>query len=421
MLPDSSLQPIVQVHSQDYGGGAEAVARLHHLELLRQGHPCRLFVARKLGQDPGVEQIAYVRGPPGSRRLARWFERRTGRQYVYAPSFKALLAGLPEQAGLAHLHSLHGLESYADIRPLVALSRRIPVVLTLHDLWLLTGHCAYPLDCPRWLSGCGQCPDLERYPALPRDGTRANWHRKLSIFAQVRAHLIVPSQWVAEQVAQSPILRHLPVTVVHNPVDTRIFCPGERLLARQRLGLPPHRRILLITAQHWSNPYKGIREGLAVINQLTDPQLYVVAIGTDAEALLSQCRVPGRAVDYQEQQSALVDFYRAADLFLMPSRCETFGMVAAEAMACGTPVVAFAAGGVPDVLGADEGGRLIPPGDVAGMAEAVTRLLEEDEGRAALGVCAAARAAREFSLATHTHGCLKVYEEARRAHEARRN
>ncbi len=408
---------IVQVHSQDYGGGAEAVARLHHQELMRQGYPCRLIVARKLGQDPGVEQIDYVRGPPGLRRLIRWIERRTGGQYWYAPSFAALLARLPKQAQLVHLHSLHGIESYADIRPLIALSRRIPVVLTLHDLWLLTGHCAYPLECPRWRSGCGQCPDLERYPALPRDGTRANWRRKLRILAKVQGHLIVPSQWVAEQVAQSPILRHLPVTVVPNPVDTRLFCPSDRIPARERLGLPPEARVLLISAQHWTNPYKGLLEGLAVIRQISDPRLYVVAIGTDAEAVLSQCQVPGRAVAYQQQQSTLVDYYRAADVFLMPSRCETFGMVAAESMACGTPVVAFAVGGVMDVIGDDEGGCLVPPGDTGGMARAVVRLLEQDELRTAVGHRAAARAAKEFSLPAHTLGCLRVYEKARRTHD----
>ncbi|MBL8848523.1 MAG: glycosyltransferase, partial [Planctomycetaceae bacterium] len=304
---------------------------------------------------------------------------------------------------------LHGAEGYADIGPIAALARRCPVVMTVHDLWLVTGHCGYPLECGRWQTGCGNCPDLQRFPPIPHDATRWNWRRKQWAFRSADVHLIVPSSWVAEQLQQSPILRHLPATVVYSPIDTSYFHPTDRRAAREALGLPQDRKIVLLTAQSLSNVYKGVQEGVQALNRINDDRLFVVAIGRDAEAVLKECRAPGVAIAYQSEQSALADYYRAADVFLMPSRCETFGMVAAEALACGTPVVAFAAGGLTDVLGNDAGGLLVPPGDVPALAAATERLLSQPDLHENLGRIGAARAAREFSLAQHTRRCLDVY------------
>lgn len=405
-----SSMRIIQVHSYDTGGGAEATVRLHHEELRRQGCHSRVYVADKKGPDPDVDPIEYVRGPVGSRRIARWIESRTGRQYVYSPSFRHLLTRLPDEADIVHIHALHGAQGYADLQPLRRLARRVPVVLTINDLWLLTGHCAYPLECTRWLTGCGNCPDLKRYPAIPRDGTRPNWQRKRRTFRDIDVHLVAPAQWVADQVRQSPILGHLPVTVIGNPVDTSIFFPVSQRDARAALRLPQDRRIVLLTAQLLNNVYKGVPDGIEAIKRVGDRNLFLIAIGWDAESVIEKCGVPGLGIPYQSNQSDLADYYRAADVFLMPSRCETFGMVAAEAMACGTPVVAFAAGGLTDVLGDDEGGLLVPNGDVGALVTALKTLFDDDTLRQTLSRSAAERTAREFSLTVHTRRCLELYE-----------
>lgn len=408
----SPLTRIVQVHSADAGGGAEATARLHHEELRRRGRNSRFVVARRKLGGEGIEQMDFVRGPKGLLRTARWLERHTGLQYLYSPSYRELLRRLPDESDVVHVHSLHGADGYADIGPLAALSQRCAVVMTVHDLWPITGHCGHPLACDRWRTGCGSCPDLERFPSVARDATRWNWWRKRMAFRKANIQLIAPSQWVAEQLRQSPILGHLSSTVVHAPLQTSSFCPGDRRAARQALRLPEDRRIVLLTAQSFGNVYKGTAEATAALNQIDDPALLVVAIGRDADAVVQQCRAEGRAVGYQDNQSALAEYYRAADVLLMPSRCETFGMVAAEAMACGTPVVAFAAGGLVDAVGKDEGGLLVPAGDVPALAAGVERLLEDGGLRESLGRIGAERAARLFSLEAHTTRCLDVYASA---------
>lgn len=404
-------QKIVQVHSADRGGGAEAVVRMHHQEMRRQGYDSLLWVARMKGDDEAIREIEYVRGPKGLRRLARWYEQLSGRQYVYSPSFRKLLKALPDYADVVHLHSLHGAEGYADIYQLAQLSQQVPVAITAHDLWLLTGHCAHPLECGRWQTGCGQCPDLARYPPIPHDGTHDNWANKRRIFEQAKIHLIAPSKWVIQQIEQSPILSHFSTSLVYNPLDTSIFFPADKQLARQRLGLPAEKKIVLMVAQHLSNLYKGVKEGIAALNQVTDPDLFVVTVGGHAQKVLQQCRAPGKAIPYQANPASLADFYRAADVFIMPSRCETFGMVAAESMACGTPVVAFSVGGLTDVIAENEGGILVPSEDSSAMASAIQHLLEDDEKRLKLGSIAESRAHREFSLTTHTHRCLTIYQQ----------
>jgi glycosyltransferase involved in cell wall biosynthesis len=380
--------------------------------MLRRKLDARLHVAHRVIESEGISQIRYVRGVPGSRRLARTIEASTGGQYLYSPSFRTLLGELRGSADVVHFHSLHGAQAYAELWPIKSFSRQVPSVLTMHDLWLFTGHCAQPMGCGKWLQGCGNCPDLTIAPAIPRDGTRLNWRYKRQVFKTAPVHLSVPSRWVQKLVAQSPILGHLPSVVIPNPVDTNIFSPGSQRHARLELGLPLDRPIALLVAQSLLLVFKGGELGIDAVANARVPNLFLVAIGPDAQLALSKSRVDGIAVGYQTDRSRLAMYYRAADVLVMPSRAETFGMVAAEAMACGTPVVAFAAGGLVDVIGTNDGGLLVPELDVASMSVAIRALLFDDERRAALGQQAAQRAVREFSLTHHTDKTLKLYERA---------
>lgn len=404
---------ITQIHAADQGGGAEAVVLAHHMQLRARGEDARLVVARKHTDAPGVESIPYVRGPKGLRRLARWREALTGHQYVYEPSFRNLLASLPGRTDVVHLHSLHGSGGYAELTPLIGLARRVPTLLTLHDLWWLTGHCAHPQECLRWQIGCGSCPDLARYPAIRRDGTRANFKVKQRVATEAGFHLIAPSAWVRSQVAQSPILRSLPLTIVFNPIDTRTFRPGDRATARASLGVGASERVLLVVAQHLRSPFKGVEPLIGALGALPRPDTRLLLVGHDAELLASKSRLPAIPLEPITDRERMADCYRAADLLLMPSKVETFGLVAAEAMACGTPVVAFPAGALGDVIVDGEGGRVVPQDDMTAFIGAVNGLLDDEDQRSRLSASAAVKAARDFSLEAHTEACLRVYRAHR--------
>ena len=123
---------------------------------------------------PGVQQMRcglemLAEGRPG-------IEQALGREDFDHPGSRQLLEHSPCPPDIVHTHNLHGY--YFDLRSLATLSHQAPAATTLHDEWMITGHCAYTLGCPRWEHGCGQRPDLAVYPALRRDGTAYNWRRK---------------------------------------------------------------------------------------------------------------------------------------------------------------------------------------------------------------------------------------------------
>ena len=396
---------VTLVHGSDYGGGAETVVRLHHQELIRQGHDSELLLGRCSGKTEHAKQIQYVRGPIGFRRLAKWIESKTGWQNTYSPSFRALENNFSRSPDVLHVHSLHGVENFAELSVLPELSRRFPLIISMHDLWLMTGHCGHFMDCERWKTGCGQCPDLNLYPSIPIDGTARNFRSKRELFKRTDAHLVVPSNWLKRQVEQSPILGHLPVTVIANPVDTNLFHPVPNETVDQS-----RKKSVLLVAQHIDNPYKGIHDGIDALNQVQHENLEVILVGNSADEASKLLDHDTRMLPYAFDPADLADYYRSADLLVMPSRGETFGLVAAEAMACGTPVVAFAVGGLVDVIGDNEGGRLCEPRDCEQMAIEITELLADDSLREECGLAASNRIQREFNLKSHTERCVELYQ-----------
>ena len=243
---------IALVHASDLGGGAERSVVSLHRALRAAGHASTLFVGERRTDEPGVEQIPYVRGVPGSRRVARALEQRFGWQDIYNPSFRGLTRVLEGRFDVVHFNSLWGSAGYADLGALPAITRGIPGVVTLRDYWMLTGHCAVFFDCERWKSGCGRCPDLAIQPAIPVDGTRFNWHRKQRAVAAASLHIVTISDDLKRQVESSRILADKPVSRIYNGIDLDVFRPcdaDQRLRQRRALGISDNECVVLLAGQ----------------------------------------------------------------------------------------------------------------------------------------------------------------------------
>ena len=380
------------VHASDVGSGAERCVISLHKCLLNKGHKSTLYVGEKNTDIRDVVQIPYQRGIPGSRRLARWVERSTGRQDIYNPSFRNLKNLIPSDTDVVHFNSLWGTNGYADLAALPDITRNISGVITEHQNWLLTGHCACFHDCERWKSGCGNCPDLTIPPAIPKDGTRKNWKRKRNIIQKSDIVLVTVSDWLKKKSGESPIWDNKRILRIYNGIDLQIFHPVSdetRLRLKKRLGIPENKIAILLTGQTLGGFKEGggiATQGYDVINKLIAAyQIVPVLIGRvskEAQSLINGLSV---AIPFQKDPEDMAGCYQAVDITLVTSVAEAFGRIAAESQACGIPVVSFDTGGLAEVVLNEVGGLSVKKGDTEGLIAALKRMIEDENLRRRLG------------------------------------
>ncbi len=405
---------ILQLNTYDVGGGAEAVASRLNAAYRGIGHSAWLAVKRvrgngehvlaipeSLGHGPWGRAMFALADASGSGAVAAGFrtlarpgaamDRWRGMEDFRFPGSSLIAEVAPEPPDVLHCHNLHG--NYFDLGALAELSRRLPVVLTLHDCWPMSGHCAHSFDCERWLNGCGECPSLDVYPPVRRDATAFNWLRKRAHFANAKLYVATPSRWLMDRVEQSLMAPGVKDSrVIFNGVDDAFFAGGERAEARRALGLDPNRPVLatvagMIRQNEWKD-FALLRKALAMLGGEGAPLL--LALGEDAPPEVVG-GVEVRYVPFLHDPAEVVRHYRAADVYVHAARVETFSLTIAEAMASALPVVANAVGAVPErIRHLDRGeseptGILTPPGDADAMAGGIKRLLDDSELRERLG------------------------------------
>ncbi len=440
---------ILQVSTADVAGGAERVAWNLFQEYRRAGHQSWLAVGRKRTADPDVLLVREAARPhlelsphrvltraldpiaahsASARRvqqmvarmfnLPRWLRWQLGLEELDFPETYRLLSLPPARPDILHCHNLHGQilpgGGYFDLRALPWLSRRVPLVLTLHDTWMLTGHCAYTLGCQRWRTGCGRCPDLSIYPAIRRDATAWNWKRKRAAYQGSRLYVAAPSRWLMEQIEQSVLAPSVVEgRVIPNGVDLSVFGVGNRSSARRALGLPDPALILLFAANGIRrNEFKDFPTVRAAFDRvaamLAARPLLLIALGEDAPSEYAGT-AEIRFVRYEHEAANVARFYQAADVYVHAARADTFPNVVLEALACGIPVVATAVGGIPEQIEDGQTGFLVPAGDPEALASRIFQVLTDDTLRSALGTRAAAEARARFGLRHQVQTYLDWY------------
>jgi len=422
------VRRVLQVSTADLGGGAERIAVDLHAAYADAGWSSRLMVGHRHGDLPGVLAIPgdEARHPvaragvavagrlrPAAPRLAtvvagasqplRTVHRLQGREDFAYPGSRAVVEAAAD-ADLVHAHNLHG--RYFDLRLLAELSRRAALLLTLHDAWLMTGHCAHSIDCDRWRTGCGSCPDLTLYPSVARDATAANYRRKQRIFgSSAGIRVAAPSRWLLDRVQDSMLAEHLvDARVIHNGVDLATFAPRPTEAAKAALGLPADQPMVLgVGTGLRANAYKDYPTLEAALRVVGDdpaaPPTHVVLLG-DNHPELRLGTVTVRFVAGVIGDAAVSGYYDAADVVVHAARSDTFPTAVLEALASGVPVLASAVGGIPEQVGtgAEAGGRMVPPGDPAALAQGLAGLLADPAGRRAFGAQARRLAESRFDV-----------------------
>jgi hypothetical protein len=219
MTPARSAPPprVLQVTLRDLVGQRFNGRRLHR-SLAERGWDSRMLVVFRRTDDPRVH--AHTRAGEWLTWGVYAAERVSGLQGLLSPLAATFpLRGCFRRADVVHWHLVY--PHFVALPLMPALARRRPTVWTLHDPWALTGHCVHPLDCDRWRTGCGACPDLARNFAVWPDTTALVWRAKRRAFRDAPLTLVVASRWMRERVAASPLLAHLPCHVIPFGLDLR--------------------------------------------------------------------------------------------------------------------------------------------------------------------------------------------------------
>ena len=413
---------IVHVSTHGVWGGAAIAAHRLHTGLRSTGQDSTMFVAHRAGEGPGVQTFV----PPrdlGSR-LVRSLRRKSlarelGRYAKSVPAGTEMFSDDRSQHGQAPLRQmppcdilhLHWISEFLDCRSLFDwIPRRLPVVWTLHDMNAFTGGCHFDSGCGKHRGNCGACPQLGSIKE--DDLSRRVWNRRQKAYGSMpltQLQLVAPCRWVAEEVRQSALLGGFPVTVIPHGLDVEAFAPRNRAFARDALGLPQKAKVLLFAAHTVSERRKGFSLLVEALGGLREvPDLFLLGVGR--KSAVEQIGIPYRPLGYISNERLLSIVYSAADLCVIPALQETGPMIAIESLACGTPVVGFPAGDMPDMVRSGDTGLLVPSGDSMALREGIRDMLARPERLAEMRIKCRHVAVGEYSLETLASRHLSLYE-----------
>lgn len=298
---------------------------------------------------------------------------------------RLLLPPGPEELENVDVVHLHTLADWFNVPSwLENLPRGMGVVINIHDMWHLTGGCFLYRGCDLYSHTCTPCPIL-RWPAN-RFLAADEQSRKLRAYRKCGARLVANSQWLAEIAGRSPIAKACGgVRVVPPGIDAKVFKPQDKNLCRKRLDLPADAFVIATGGASLTDANKNVSWLFEQLSHLPDlGAIIVLAFGEGAVPVPDGLNV--RFTGAVPGRRELARLFAAADVFVSTSLMETYGMTLVEAMACGTPVVAFRVGGIPEAAPEGQGAMLCAPKDGAALIEALLKLRNSAQLREMLGI-----------------------------------
>ena len=398
-------------HSDINGGAARAAWRIHHA-LRQSGVDSQMYVNRASAGDWTVtgpqgklaKALGMLRSPLGgmTTRLLK-----TGNPILHSPAI--LPSSWPKRlngsdADIVHLHWINGeMMSIADIGRITK-----PVVWTLHDMWALCGaeHCA---DDFRWRDGYLKTNRPPHESGF--DLNRWTWQRKIKAWKKP-VHIVTPSRWLADCARQSMLMRDWPISVIPNALDTDVWQPVEKKLARQLMNLPIDCHLLAFGAFGAVRaPHKGFDLLLSALEHLRGqmPDLHLVVFGENEPKQKPDLGFPIHFVGHLHDDLSLRVLYSAADAMMIPSRIDNLPNAGVEAIACGTPVIAFDTCGLSDIVTHQQTGWLAKAFDTEDLARGIQWILGDENRYDELQKNAREYSVRNFSSPRIVNQYLECY------------
>lgn len=377
------LRPLL-LNSMDIEGGAAIATRRIHLALRGNDVDSTMYVQRKRGNDPTIigPRSVIERALARPRRAldqipVRVYPARRGQLFspaIVPDTIRSTVRRLDPD--LVHLFWV----TAGFMRP-ESLSRLgKPLVWTLHDMWPFTGGCHYDDECGKYQDSCGACPQLGS--TVEGDLSRRLWQRKRRAWERVDITIVATSHWLAKCARASALFSRYRIEVIPNCIDTLTYRPMQKTEARKALGLPLDKQLILLSAfGATTDARKGYQHLVPAIQELakdgwgSDTELVVLGAPRPSEP--NVLGIGATYIPHLSDEASQVLLYSACDVLVAPSTQENLSNTVLESLTCGTPVVAFDIGGMPDLIQHGSNGYLAKPFKPDDLAAGIAWTLKE--------------------------------------------
>ncbi len=414
---------IIQVSNSDIQGGAARAAYRLHQGLIAIQQDSQMLTLDKRSPDETVLKLEHFSTDPHSTSLSTIQKRyiNHNRTPLSNTSFSLPYPGIDLTAvdaiAIADIINLHWVAYFQSPVTLHHLLTRKPVVWTLHDMWAFTGGCHYSAGCTQYQQCCAACPQLQADP----DGlTAAILQDRLDLLGDTPLVIVTPSQWLADCARRSRVLKNQRIEVIPYSIETDVFSPLDRAEAKRELRIDGGAIALLIGADNGNEHRKGFTELLQALNLCCqNPQFQALLAAQKIQlwcfgipnAQLTELNLPLHSFGTINSDRQLCQIYTAADLFVLPSLEDNFPNTMLEAMSCGTPVVAFEVGGIPDVVRNGVTGWTVPLGDISAMAAAILNCVFANDLRERMGRASRQVMSEQYALTIQAQRYLELYKD----------
>jgi glycosyltransferase involved in cell wall biosynthesis len=402
---------VLHINHSDIGGGASIGAYRFHRGLIDLGVDSRLLVKEALISDPLTTVLPRMWC---DKELVKWGKRLGFKCIAPQAPFKVLDMPVYRQADIVHVHNLHS--GFFNLNFFLRCNK--PIVWTIHDMWPFTGDCIYCNSCNCWDDSPGspyrgKCvADCQCIRDNARHAPRERSIKK-RIYDRSNITVACPSNWLVQHVSKSILggkaIHHIPYGI-----NTNAYAPLDKATCRDLLGIPRQKKVMLNVAEALGDRRKGadlMASALANLPPYLKAQSVLVTMGRTAGSLISSIEgLETRHLGYVGDDRLKTIVYSASDLFVMPTRADTFGIVLQESMACRTPVVAFRVGGVTDPVRHNETGLLAEPENAEDLSAKIVQMLTQDDERSRMAARGRDICVREYDYLVVAQQYLDVYD-----------
>lgn len=371
---------VLFINSCFYGGGAEKVTRQLYYGFKSGNFKSYLCIGTNDGKYnlPKDENI-FTLYPKGimEENLNKYYQIAKNNYLINLYSVAKIIYIIKRyHVDIVHINNIHS--KYLGIYDIFIISKVCPVVLTMHDMWTFTGHCAYSGDCKEWVSGCGKCKKLYTYPNLTKDTCSKNFRNKKFAFTHSNIKFVTPSKWLLK-LSKKSLLKREQIQIINNGVNTKKFRYLDKKELRSKYKLPEDQKYILFLSASLDDKRKGLSHVIAALSKLADIGNYTILVAgkkLTSKKISNQLKVI--EFGYIVEEEKLNEIYALADIFIIPSLEDNFPCVTLESMASGTPVVAFDTGGLNEQVDS-ETGYIVKNKTPEGLAEAIEEMFVDKE------------------------------------------